>query len=69
MREPLTGRDPVEGIESGLVDLSGCSFKDVVRPDGTPLDDTVLGHALRRILGDFEDPVAEFDSALPPRLG
>jgi hypothetical protein len=47
MREPVSGSNAAETINSGLVDLSGVSFTEVVDADGTTLDDTILGYALR----------------------
>jgi hypothetical protein len=68
MRDSPIGTDAVETIESGLVDLSTFSFNDVVRlGDPTP-HDTVLRHALLRILADPEGAVAEFNSACTVHL-
>ncbi len=56
--------DPVDEVQSGLVDLSGFSFAEALNVDMATRGDTVLGHALRRIVGDSEDVVSEFGSAL-----
>lgn len=65
MRDSAIGADSVEMTEGGLVDLSGLSFKDVVKPDETTPHETVFGHAVRRILADSEDPLSRFNSAPP----
>lgn len=56
--------DPVDEVHSGLVDLSGVSFAEALNVDMVPRSDTVLGHALRRIVGDSQDVVSEFQSSL-----
>ncbi len=56
--------DPVDEVHSGLVDLSGFSFAEALNVDVATHGDTVLGHALRRIVGDSEDVISEFGSSL-----
>jgi hypothetical protein len=56
--------EPVDVVQSGLVDLSGFSFTDALNAEEATFDGTALGHALRRIVGDSEDIVSEFNSSL-----
>jgi len=67
MREPVIGSEPVEAFDSRLLDLSGVSLVEVMQSDYRTMGDTALGHSLLRILGDSEDPIAAFDSALTVR--
>ncbi|MEV5413737.1 FxSxx-COOH cyclophane-containing RiPP peptide [Thermopolyspora sp. NPDC052614] len=50
------------GLETDLIDASGLSLNDI-----TKFDDSILGHALHRILqeaGGTDDPIAEFDASI-----
>lgn len=52
--------DSLPAVEPDLADLTGLTLADLAE-----LDDSVLGHALRRIIGDSaEPPIAGFDSRI-----
>jgi hypothetical protein len=66
MGDSTAKAEPVDEVQSGLVDLSSLSFTDVLalNAEEAALEGTALGHALRRIVGDSEDVVSEFTSSL-----
>ncbi|WP_327087864.1 FxSxx-COOH protein [Nonomuraea sp. NBC_01738] len=53
-----------EILRSDLVDLSGIDLEEIAE-----LPDSALGHALRRLMRDFDDPAGTYflghDSSLP----